>query len=230
MIAGGSGITPVISILETVLYTRPELSIALIYGNRSERDIVFHERLERLARAYPDRLAIDHVLSDPSEAWTGPRGILDPSMLAARLDAIGSDAPRYYYLCGPTAMMDGANELLRAHGVAHDRIREERFHSPGAAVPTDLPDHVVVARMRVRGRSHIVPVAPGKTLLEAGLAAGVDLPFSCAMGGCAACKVRRVSGEVHREESCLSDRERAEGHVLACSARPRGPVSIEVAR
>jgi ferredoxin len=73
-----------------------------------------------------------------------------------------------------------------------------------------------------------VPVAPGQTLLEAGLAAGAELPFSCAIVGCGECKVVLTSGEVHSETSCLSDRERADGFVLACSARPKGRVSIQV--
>jgi ring-1,2-phenylacetyl-CoA epoxidase subunit PaaE len=124
-------------------------------------------------------------------------------------------------------MMDGARALLIERGAVD--IREERFHSPSEARTAALPDLPIVARMRVRGRDHVVRVEPGQTLLEAGLAAGAALPFSCAMGGCGACKARLVSGEVHADEpSCLSAREREAGFVLTCSSRPISPLALEV--
>jgi ferredoxin len=125
-------------------------------------------------------------------------------------------------------MMDAARAALEARGVGLERIREERFHSPSEA-RAPLLEAPVMARMRVGGRDHVVRVDPGQTLLEAGLAAGAELPFSCAMGGCGACKVKLVSGTVHTEEpSCLSPRERAEGYVLTCCSRPTSPVALEV--
>lgn len=233
MIAGGSGITPVISIAETVLRSRPELDVVLVYGNRSERDVIFADRIERLRAEHGSRFVVDHVLSDPSEAWTGPRGLLDRATIDARLDAIGAsdDRPSLYYVCGPTPMMDAAREALAARGVAVDAIREERFHSPADAsvARESLPDRPVSVRMKVRGRDHLVRVDPGQTLLEAGLAAGAALPFSCTMGGCGACKVKLVSGAVQAEEpNCLTPRERSEGWVLSCCSRPTGPVALEV--
>src|SRR5690606_29314364 len=127
------------------------------------------------------------------------RGLLDRATIEQRLDAIEPGRDCIYYLCGPAPMMDAAREALSARGVAPERIREERFHSPSDTRPA-LTGEPVVARMRVGGRDHVVRVEPGQTLLEAGLAAGADLPFSCAMGGCGACKVRLVSGAVYTEE------------------------------
>ncbi|MBZ0116365.1 MAG: 2Fe-2S iron-sulfur cluster binding domain-containing protein, partial [Sandaracinaceae bacterium] len=115
------------------------------------------------------------------------------------------ELPRTYYLCGPLAMMDAAREELRPRGA-------------------------VEVALWVRGRSAKVSVEPGQTLLEAGLAAGLPMPFSCAMGGCGACKGRLVEGAVHLEEpNCLSERERAQGLVLPCIARPEAPSVVEVA-
>lgn len=228
MIAGGSGITPVISILETALGDRPELRVTLIYGNRAWRDVIFRERLAELARRFPERLRVDHVLHEPDEGWTGPRGLLDRDALERQLPSDEGDC--LYYLCGPLPMMDAARAALEARGVGPERIREERFHSPSEA-RAPLLEAPVMARMRVGGRDHVVRVDPGQTLLEAGLAAGAELPFSCAMGGCGACKVKLVSGTVHTEEpSCLSPRERAEGYVLTCCSRPTSAVALEVAR
>jgi ferredoxin len=126
--------------------------------------------------------------------------------------------------------MDAAREALEARGVAPERIREERFHSPSEA-RAPLLDAPVMAHVMVDGRDHVVRVDPGQTLLEAGLAAGADLPFSCAMGGCGACKVKLLRGTVHTDElSCLSPAERAEGYVLTCCSRPTSPVALEVVR
>lgn len=228
MIAGGSGITPVISILETALLDRPELRVTLIYGNRAWPDVIFRERLEHLSARFPARLCVRHVLHEPDESWTGPRGLLDRDVLARELPE--HDERCLYYLCGPAPMMDAAREALEARGVGPEHIREERFHSP-SEVRAPLLDAPVMAHMLVGGRDHVVRVDPGQTLLEAGLAAGADLPFSCAMGGCGACKVKLVRGTVHSDEpSCLSPRERAEGFVLTCCSRPTSPVALEVVR
>jgi ring-1,2-phenylacetyl-CoA epoxidase subunit PaaE len=124
-------------------------------------------------------------------------------------------------------MMDGARALLIERGAVD--IREERFHSPGEASGAALPDVPLPARIALCGRDHVVRVEPGQTVLEAALAAGVALPFSCAMGGCGACKAKLVSGSVHADEpNCLSPREREAGFVLTCSSRPTSPVALEV--
>jgi ferredoxin-NADP reductase len=232
LVAGGSGITPVISIAETVLRSRPELSVSLIYGNRAERDVIFLDRLRALAEAHPERFSVEHVLEAPPEGWTGRRGRLDGAALASWLDTLPEDLPRLHYLCGPGPMMDAARQTLRSRGVAEEAIREERFNSPqdAAEASDELPDEAVTVQLRVRGRDHLVRVEPGQTLLEAGLAAGAEMPFSCAMGGCAACKGKLVGGSVQMEEpNCLSEAEREEGWVLTCCSRPLGSARLEVA-
>lgn len=229
MVAGGSGITPVIAIAETALRERPALRVSLIYGNRAWRDVIFADRLAALSARFPDRLRVEHVLHDPEPGWTGARGLLDRAALDRLLDPIDPSGCTFY-LCGPAPMMDAAREALAERGVDPTRIREERFRSPRDARPP-LMAEAQVARIRVDGRDHVVRVEPGQTLLEAGLAAGADLPFSCAMGGCGACKVKLVAGAVHTEEpSCLSPRERDEGFVLTCCSRPTSAVTLEVRR
>lgn len=231
MIAGGSGIAPVVSIAETVLRSRPAQRVSLIYGSRAQRDIIFAERLERLRARFPDRLRVDHVLHDPEEDWKGARGLLDRATIHARLDAAGVRGECAYYVCGPAPMMDAARDALLARGVLPERIREERFRSPAGVSMVPLPDAPVALRAKLGGRERVARVAPGQTLLEAGLAAGIDLPFSCAMGGCGACKVKLVAGTIHTDDSsCLSSRERADGFVLTCCSRPTSEVVLEVIR
>ncbi len=231
MIAGGSGITPIMSILETVLRVERDSRVTLIYGNRGWDDVIFRDRLSALCEEFGDRLTVDHVLEDPPEWWTGERGLLTVEILESRLRAlqIEDDGLQRYFICGPTPMMEAAHVVLAGRGIAASRIAEERFTSPEArsgARGSGKTERVVVSRA---GREHGVQVAAGQTILEAGLAAGLDMPFSCAMGGCGACRVRLEDGQVEMEEpNCLSQAEREQGYVLACVGRPLGAVRVEV--
>lgn len=229
LVAGGSGITPCWSIARTLLAREPEARVTLVYGNRSEADVIFKGAIDALAAEEGPRFRVVHVLSHPQEAHAGPRGLLDGATfgeIARELD-LERDAPEYF-VCGPAPMMDAVREALAAAGVAAGRVHEERFQSPAErrAAPVTAPQLVTVRR---RGRSAEVTVAPGQTLLEAATASGVALPFSCAIGGCAACKCKLVEGDVQMDEpNCLTPAERAEGWVLTCVGHPTRPTTIEV--
>jgi ferredoxin len=127
-------------------------------------------------------------------------------------------------------MRAACRESLRARGAQDSAIREEVFVRPeltddGAPLPTDD----VTVSVRVGGEVREVIVAPGRTLLEAGLSAGAALPYSCTMGGCAACRVRLDKGEVRMEEpNCLTDEERGRGYILTCVSRPLSACEVEV--
>jgi ring-1,2-phenylacetyl-CoA epoxidase subunit PaaE len=235
LLAGGSGITPMLSIARTVLGASPDARVTLVYGNRGEGDIIFRAALDELSRTHARRFVLRHVLSDPPPGWTGGMGILDERTLHAELDAcspLGDDP--FFFLCGPEPMMRAARVALGGRGVPGDRILEERFTMP------HLRDRDRVARasagpqlltIRSAGtRAREVYVAPEQTMLEAGLSAGARLDYSCAMGGCGACRVRLLEGEVEMEEpNCLSAAERGEGYVLACVSRLRSPATIATA-
>lgn len=229
MIAGGSGITPVISIAETALRTRDDVRVRLLYGNRSLDDVIFEARLDALRERFGDRLRVELCLESPPDGWEGPTGRLDAARVGAWVDALG-DGDRLFFVCGPAPMMDAARGALLARGVTEEAIREERFQSADQTPSiAPLPEEPVAVALRVAGVEHDVRVEPGQTLLEAGVAAGVPMPFSCAMGGCAACKGRVVSGRVVMDEpNCLTPSERASGAVLTCCARPLGPARVEV--
>ncbi len=231
LLAGGSGITPIASLLETTLETHPTRRATLIFGNRSEQDVIFRARLAALATRHAGRLAIDHVLEAPADAGACTVGRLDAATARARLDALGvEDGPGVvYFVCGPTPMMDAVREALLARGVAQARIHEESFGRPEArreAEGSDEPQPLVATR---RGREARGVVKPGETLLDAGRRIGVDMPFSCAMGGCGACKIRLVEGAaVMDEPNCLRPEEAEAGYVLACVAYAKSPCRIEV--
>ena len=232
MIAGGSGITPIMSIIETILRVEKGSRVTLIYGNRGWDDVIFRDRLQSLCDEFGERLTVDHVLEHPPQWWTGERGLLDGAVLESRLRALGvqEDGTKRYFLCGPTPMMQAAEQALRARGVDPSRIAEERFTRPedrSGNPGSDKIEHVVVSK---GGQEQGIRVEPGQTILEAALAAGIDMPFSCAMGGCGACRVRREAGEIQMEEpNCLSRAERDEGYVLTCVGRPlsQGTIVVE---
>ncbi|MGO9709709.1 MAG: 2Fe-2S iron-sulfur cluster-binding protein [Polyangiaceae bacterium] len=233
LLAGGSGITPMMSIARTVLGVELETRVTLVYGNRGEGDIIFRDAIEALARAHGPRFVVRYVLSDPPRGWTGGAGILEERILHAELDACGPIGDAHFVLCGPEPMMRAARTALRARGVSEDKILEERFNMPHlrarAAAAADAGPQVLTIRANGAGVREVY-VAPEQTMLEAGLSAGIKMDYSCAMGGCAACKVRLCDGEVEMEEpNCLTAEERGQGYVLACVSRVRKPATIALA-
>jgi ring-1,2-phenylacetyl-CoA epoxidase subunit PaaE len=259
LIGGGSGITPLMSIVGSVLQSEPDSQITLLYGNRGLGDVIFYDTLSGLAAAHPGRLHLRHVLSEPPADWRGGQGLLDRRTLLAELaslsllpsvpslaipgqvDSPGApQLPREYYLCGPAPMMEAARQVLTAAGVPDSQIWEERFASLHDTTFAPAPaSREVALRLELRrlgagpaaASASTAVVRPGETLLEAGLATGAELPFSCAMGGCGACKGKLLSGQVRMPEpNCLTPAERAAGYVLPCIAQPCGDVAVAIER
>jgi ring-1,2-phenylacetyl-CoA epoxidase subunit PaaE len=222
LVAGGVGITPLVSLAETVLRAGPECRVTLLCGNRSEEEIVFRRRLADLEAAFTPRLEVRHALDQPPDGWTGLRGALDGDCVLRALEGCGADA---YFVCGPQPMMDSVCAALAARGVPRECVHTERFAYASAAA-TPIPQHSAGITFARSGRR--VTARPGQSVLQAGLEAGVDLPSSCTMGGCGACKVRRSRGTVVMSEpNCLSDAEREAGYLLACCAYADSDLVIE---
>ncbi len=234
LIAGGSGITPMMAILHTLLPVEPAARVALIYANRSEPDIVFRAELDALVAQQGDRFTLVHTLEQPPSDWSGHVGRLDGATLDSILATLAlADAPEAeFLLCGPLPMMTAARATLHERGIADARIRQEDFFAFAPSEPSQarvgLRDPQPVTLV-LGAREVGLVVQPGQTLLEAGLAAGLPMPYSCAMGGCAACRVQVERGEVVMQEpNCLGASERAAGFVLACIGSPTCPSRIRV--
>jgi len=222
LIAGGVGITPLASVAETVLRAEPASRVTLLCGNRSEEEIVFRRRLAALEDEFHPRLVVRHALDVAADGWTGLRGALDGPQVLQALASAPADA---YYVCGPEPMMQSVCAALEAARIPRERVRTERFAYASAAT-TCIPDHAVEIHFARSGRR--VTARAGQTILQAGLEAGVDLPSSCTMGGCGACKVQKREGTVVMSEpNCLSDTEREAGYLLACCAYADSNVVIE---
>lgn len=236
-IAGGSGITPLLSLVKTALESEPASRFTLIYGNRSLASIMFLEEIEGLKNRYLDRLAIFHVLSEESSEIELLSGVLDQPRVEALLAAAcptraGVAEVAHAFVCGPAPMMDAAERALTARGMARERIRIERFASPDAAHPRSAPTQIARrhthaqqgARVTVviDGKSRLVQVPfAGTSLLDAGLAAGISLPYACKAGVCCTCRARVLEGEVKMDKQyTLEQHELDAGFVLTCQSHP----------
>ncbi|MFO0555865.1 MAG: ferredoxin--NADP reductase [Polyangiaceae bacterium] len=229
LIGGGSGITPLMSIARTHLAADPTIKIDLVYGNRGEADIIFKDALDALVGEHTGRFTVRHVLEQESPRATRV-GRLDRQTVLTLLDESKAfeDPTSMFFVCGPVGMMDEARAALESRKIAANRFKEERFVSPGegGAAGSTEPQNVEVV---MHGDKHHLVVNPGTTILEAAQDAGVDMPFSCTVGGCASCRVKLVSGKVALgEPNCLDPDEKADGYILACVSKPLGPCVVEV--
>jgi len=231
LVAGGSGITPMMSIAASVLAGEPGSRVTLLYGNRRAADVVFAQALAALAASHGGRFALRQVLEEPGDDPRVGQGRLERAVAERELHALAVATVDAFFLCGPEPMMvDVRTALVEGLGVAAERIHEERFSSPAQRSATGkLPTRAQPISIRIAGRTHEVTARPGETLLEAGLGAGVPMPYSCGLGGCGACKVRLVAGQVIEDEpNCLSAAERAQGFVLGCVSRATDSTTVEV--
>jgi ring-1,2-phenylacetyl-CoA epoxidase subunit PaaE len=231
-IVAGSGITPVIGILEKVLATEPHSTATLIYGNRSVEGIIFRERLDALKDRHVARLQVLHVLSRDAEA--------DVPLLTGRIDAdkiraflSGPALPMegdHVFLCGPDTLIKTARDTLLEMGTPRTAIHFEYFRAGPqmtarrtSATPT--PPAAAVSGAEVvailDGARKTFRVAEGQHVIDAALAAGIRLPYSCRGGMCCTCRARLVEGDVVMDRNfSLEPWEMEAGFVLTCQARP----------
>lgn len=228
--AAGSGITPVISMLKSVLHAEPGSRFVLFYGNRSFDQIIFREQLEELKNRYPDRLSVHHVLSRESLGAELFQGRIDGEKCRAygRLLFQPGEVDAFF-LCGPEEMIFDVKSTLEALGVDPHRIHYELFTSAGAprpvqaavSSPRDAFDASITVIQDGMQFDFTLP-SDGSTLLDAAMRAGADLPFSCKGGVCSTCKAKVLEGEVAMELCYGLEPDEVEaGYVLTCQAHPK---------
>jgi ferredoxin-NADP reductase len=220
MVAGGVGITPIVSMAEQILRDEPLSSVTLLHGSRCEDEIIFRRRLEGLVREFQGRFRLVLALDEAAEGWPGLVGALDGDRVVA---VLGERAVDEWFVCGPRPMMDGLTAKLEDAGVPAAHVHLERFEYAESA-DTAIPEK---DGMLVFGASAVTATAPaGATILEAAEKAGIVLPSSCRMGGCGACKVKVEGRVVSAEPNCLTPAERADGYALACCSWADGRVLL----
>ena len=231
LFAGGSGITPVLGILKTVLAAEPKSTATLIYGNRSVASIMFREELEDLKNTYLGRLSILHVIEAEAQEIELFTGRVDREkcngLFEHWIDVTDND---YAFICGPEPMMLAVADALKAHGMASDRIKFELFASgqPGRAkkpvVSADAAKAAgqATATITLDGTTRTVSMPKvGQSVLEAALAADLDAPFACKAGVCSTCRALVLEGEVEMQANyALEDYEVNRGYVLTCQCYP----------
>lgn len=230
--AGGSGITPIMSLLRTAVLTEPESRFTLFYGNRDSQSVIFLEALAKLKNSFMDRLQVHHFLAEESEDIELFNGMLDRSkcddVLSSLVDPGEAAA---FFICGPGPMMDSAEEALIARGVDRQKIHLERFTAdrPPEALQAQLEalsrgSEGVSLTVTLDGRKRRIPFsAEAGNILDSARLAGLPAPFACKAGVCATCRARIVSGEVEMAARYgLTDEEVAAGYVLTCQSVPKG--------
>ncbi len=229
--AGGSGITPVISLIRAALSVEPQSRFTLFYGNRDASSVIFLEQLADLKDSYLGRFELYHFLSDEEGDVDLFNGMLDRATCD---EAIGHliDEPRdidAWFICGPGPMMDAAEAALLDKGVAKDRIHIERFTAgrPSAALAAQmaaLQEEAAGLTLSVTldGRTRKVEFSAAN-ILDSAREAGMPAPFACKAGVCATCRAKVIKGKVEMAARYgLTDEEIAAGYVLTCQSVPVG--------
>lgn len=226
LLGGGSGITPVLSLLKSALLTTSR-DVQLVYANRDAESVIFRDELDMLARIFGRRLQIQHHLDNES-------GFLTTESLKLRLaTAVGAD----FYVCGPTPFMDAVEMALEQLGVQHSDRFIERFSSPiDADRRVAAPEAPAVSggvpatfELKMDGETRVVPYKQGVTLLQAATAAGVTAPSSCEDGYCGCCMAFKRSGDVRMDtHEALTEADIRKGWILPCQAKASGPAPLVI--
>ncbi|MFC5827065.1 2Fe-2S iron-sulfur cluster-binding protein [Nonomuraea insulae] len=227
-VAGGSGITPMLSLVATALDTERDSRFTVLYGNRAASSTMFADELSDLKDRHPRRLHLVHLFSREQPRVGLPQGRLD----RATLDVLFAGLIRpaeidEWFVCGPAGMVAETGAALAGHEVDPAAIHTELFHldEPPRESPANSADGVSGFASEVSvvmdGRVTTVPLEPGRSVLDAVMTARPDVPYSCQTGVCGTCRARVVEGEVRMERTwALTEQDRAARNILTCQAVP----------
>ncbi len=229
LFAGGSGITPMMSILKSVLYIEKQSSITLVYANRDEDSTIFKKEIEELAAQNQDKLKVlfvyDQPKNDTADLYKGLMSQDKVKAISEKHIALNSD--NEYFVCGPGPMMENVKSVLEGLKVNKEKIHIEYFSAVIEAVAKaegqgggeNVNSKVTVLQYGVATEFNLKTSGP--TVLDAALDAGVDVPFSCKGAVCCTCRAKVIEGKAKMDANfALTDSEVAEGFILTCQSHP----------
>lgn len=224
--AAGSGITPVISIMKSVLKNEPESTFVLVYGNKKPETTIFHDELHDLQLKYTGRLYV-HFIYSQANVEKELFGRIEKSVvnfvLNNKYKEITFDK---FYLCGPEAMINTVSGVLKEHNIEEENIKFELFSASTSEhkIETSLDGHTKITVL-VDDEETTFEMSKKETLLDAALKQGIDAPYSCQGGICCSCMAKITEGSAEMtKNSILTDDEIAEGLILTCQAHPTSDV------
>lgn len=226
--AAGSGITPVISIIKTILLAEHNSSVTLVYGNKNLQSIIFREEIEALKDKYLKRFRVYHILSRETTEAEFNYGRIDVSKCNHLSKLINFNIIDDFFICGPEQMIFSIKDFLEGWGIESKNIHFELFTTPvrktpiKEATPKQTTKEGSDITVKIDGRSFDFKLGfDGDVILDAALAQGADLPFACKGGVCCTCKAKLLEGEVEMEANYgLEKSEVKAGYILTCQSHP----------
>ena len=237
-VGAGSGITPLLSLIKSILHAETKSRIFLFYGNRNEDAIIFYDELNQLQAANPNRFFVEYILSSPKKekrsgllgylgngeiSWDGSVGNIKEKTLHHFFQKypVKNSLRSTFFLCGPQGVIDTSQDFLVKMGVAEEQILTESFYReyedlhPGGQIKS------CKTTVRHKGETFVVDIDDSRPILDSLLKNDVIIPFACRSGLCSSCVVKIVKGQVHcRETKGLPDNVRELGYVLSCQSTP----------
>ncbi len=216
LIGGGSGITPLYSIIKSTLSLEPKTEVLLIFANKSPADIIFKEDLIKLSEQFKNFNWINILEQDDEITPADYLGRPTESMLHSILEQSNASAQTHYFICGPEAMMKIIKAGLEQLGILPRQIQIEKFVGNHLIENFDGSSEVKTSIL-LDGTNYDLNINGNQPILDQALLAGIDMPYSCKSGFCTACRGKVLSGKVSTKEAAgLSEEEIAEGFALLC--------------